>query len=418
MNKKTMQALVLRGQGFEQLKMEEIPIPTPGPNQLLARVDAAGVCTSIIKLVEQGADHKYLNGWDPAKWPLVMGDEGALTIVEVGSGLKERYTEGMRVGVQPAVDIGPINHRERYRDGGRGMSKTAIGYTLGGHLAEYLLIPEEVIQGNCVIPLPSDSIPHFAVSMCEPISCVVSAQTRHVHISKPETMAPREAHLGIKLGGTCVVVGAGAMGKIHVELAMRFRPATLVVVDALESNLRWVEKSLATKAADRGIALATTLPAGARDTIESVSGGRMADDIIVAVGIRGVQNEAMGWLGFGGVINLFAGLKKGDSELSLDNIRVHYDEIKVAGSSGGDPHDYIETLDGILAGDIEPGRYVAAVGSLDNAPRVLEMIKAGEISGKAILYPHIPTTPLRMVDSWSAKDEKQFLAERLGETLP
>ncbi len=391
--------------------MEEVAVPTPGPRQLLARVDAAGVCTSIIKLVEQAQDHKYLAGWDPATWPLTMGDEGALTIVEVGEALRDRFSVGTRVGVQPAVDHAPINHRERYRDNARGVTKSAVGYTLGGHLAEYMLIPEEVIEGNCVIPLPDPEIPAFAVSMCEPISCVVSAQTRNVHIVKPAPAAPREAHLGISPGGTCVIVGAGAMGKIHVELAMRYRPSTLVVVDMLEANLRWVTDNLGRKARERGIALVTAQPEAAEAAIAAASDGRMADDIIVAVGIRSVQNEAMNWLGFGGVINLFGGLKKGSSELTIDNIRVHYDEIKVAGSSGGDPHDYVETLNAIVAGDIEPGRYVAAVGSLDNAPAVLEMIKAGEISGKAILYPQVRPTPLRMVDSWSAEDEKRFLAE-------
>ncbi len=412
MKKKTMQALVLRARGFEHLSMEEVPIPSPGPRQLLARVDAAGVCTSIIKLVEQAEDHKYLSGWDPSKWPLIMGDEGALTIVEAGSELREHYPAGTRVGVQPSVDVGPINHRERYRDNARGITKTAVGYTLGGHLAEYMLIPEEVIEGNCVVPLPDPKIPAFAVSMCEPISCVVSAQTRQVHIWKPDPTSPREARLGIKPGGVCVVVGAGAMGKIHVELAMRYRPSALVVVDTLETNLAWVRQKLGAKAQARGINLATATPDAAGSSIEAASAGRMADDIIVAVGIRSVQNQAIDWLGFGGVINLFGGLKRGDSMLTIDNIRVHYDEIKIVGSSGGDPHDYIETLNAIVDGDIEPGRYVAAVGSLENAPAVLEMIKAGEISGKAILYPQIRPTPLRMVESWSAEEERRFLAER------
>lgn len=412
MKKKTMQALLLRGRGFEHLSMEEVPVPSPGPRQLLARVDAAGVCTSIIKLVEQAEDHKHLSGWDPSKWPLIMGDEGALTIVEAGIELRERYPAGTRVGVQPSVDVGPINHRERYRHNARGMTKTAVGYTLGGHLAEYMIIPEEVIEGNCVIPVPDPELPAFAVSMCEPISCVVSAQTRHVHIGKSTPTSPREARLGIKPGGVCVIVGAGAMGKIHVELAMRYRPSTLVVVDVLETNLAWVRRNLGARAQARGIDLSTATPDAARSTIEAASTGRMADDIVVAVGIRSVQNQAMDWLGFGGVINFFGGLKKGDSELSIDNIRVHYDEIKVAGSSGGDPYDYIETLDGIVAGDIEPGRYIAAVGSLDNAPAVLEMIKAGKISGKAILYPQVRHTPLRMVESWSAEEERVFLDER------
>ena len=72
----TMRALVLSGRGFDHLAVREVPIPRPNPKQLLARVDAAGICTSLIKLIEQGSDHSYLYGLDPAEHPLILGDEG------------------------------------------------------------------------------------------------------------------------------------------------------------------------------------------------------------------------------------------------------------------------------------------------------------------------------------------------------
>ena len=83
-----MQALVAKGAGFENLAVCEVPVPDMGPNQLLARVDAAGVCTSILKLIDQGAKHQFINGWDMEKWPLILGDEGAVTIVKVGENLQ------------------------------------------------------------------------------------------------------------------------------------------------------------------------------------------------------------------------------------------------------------------------------------------------------------------------------------------
>ena len=49
-----MRALVLDGTGFEHLQVRKVPTPRPGPGQMLARVEAAGICTSLIKLVEQG----------------------------------------------------------------------------------------------------------------------------------------------------------------------------------------------------------------------------------------------------------------------------------------------------------------------------------------------------------------------------
>ena len=110
---------------------------------MLARVDAAGICTSLIKLIEQGPNHPLLYGWDITRFPLILGDEGSVTLVEVGAGLRSRYRSGQRYVIQPSVDSAPINHCERYRDQARGINKVAVGYTLGGHLAEYVLIGEE-----------------------------------------------------------------------------------------------------------------------------------------------------------------------------------------------------------------------------------------------------------------------------------
>src|ERR1039458_5943794 len=59
-----MRAVVLDGAGFSHLKVCKVPTPRPGPKQMLARVDAAGICTSLIKLIEQGPNHPLLSGWD------------------------------------------------------------------------------------------------------------------------------------------------------------------------------------------------------------------------------------------------------------------------------------------------------------------------------------------------------------------
>jgi threonine dehydrogenase-like Zn-dependent dehydrogenase len=109
-----MRALVLDGTGFEHLRVETVPTPRPGPRQVLARVDSAGTCTSLIKLVEQGPARAFLYGWGPARWPIILGDEGSVTVVEVGSDLQGTYCLGRRFVVQPAVDHAPVNHRERY----------------------------------------------------------------------------------------------------------------------------------------------------------------------------------------------------------------------------------------------------------------------------------------------------------------
>ncbi|MCJ7738015.1 MAG: hypothetical protein MUQ10_12015, partial [Anaerolineae bacterium] len=72
-----MRALVLDGVGLDHLQVRKVPTPRPGPRQLLARVDAAGICTSLIKLIAQGPDHRLVYGRDIAAHPLILGDEGS-----------------------------------------------------------------------------------------------------------------------------------------------------------------------------------------------------------------------------------------------------------------------------------------------------------------------------------------------------
>ena len=57
-----MRAIVLDGVGFSHLGVRRVPTPRPGRQQMLARVDAAGICTSLIKLIEQGPNHPLLYG--------------------------------------------------------------------------------------------------------------------------------------------------------------------------------------------------------------------------------------------------------------------------------------------------------------------------------------------------------------------
>jgi threonine dehydrogenase-like Zn-dependent dehydrogenase len=409
----TMQAVVACGRGFENLAVRDVPVPRPGPHQLLARVDAAGVCTSILKLIDQGPDHTYINGWDMERWPVILGDEGAVTIVQAGSNLADRYRPGERYAIQPAVDVAPILHRERYRNHAEGMRKCAVGYTLPGHLAQYILIQEEVLEAGCLLPLPDAGLPYFAVSMGEPISCIYSAQDRNYHIRKDGPFAPRQPVLGLQSGGTTVVVGAGAMGRIHAELALRFRPATLIVSDLQQERLDRTTHTLGAKAAARGVRLVCVQPDALEKTVRDASDGRGADDVILAVGVRPVQQQALTLLAKGGVANLFGGLPKGQHMLEVSALAVHYDEIKLVGSSGGEPSDMAATLTAIADGDVDPGNYVAAVGSLDNAIHCLELIKQTRLDGKAILYPHVQPTPLRMVEHWSAETEAAFLTERM-----
>lgn len=409
-----MRALVLDGIGFDHLRVRKVPTPRPGPKQMLARVDAAGICTSLIKLIEQGPDHKLLYGWDIARFPLILGDEGSVTLVEVGAELRNRYSAGERYVLQPAVDHAPINHRERYRDEGKGIEKIAMGYTLAGHLAEYVLIAEEVLAASCVLPLPDPALAYAHAAMSEPFSCVISSQDHHLHLRQGNVQAPREVLKGLKLGGVTVVIGAGAMGRMHVALAMSYRPRAIVVADLVAPRLELLKTLFGPRAQALGIALCTVDP-GAADLKKAVDGltdYAGADDVIVAVGSRTAIEVAQNLVGRGAVLNLFGGLKKGEDVIGFDTSMVHYKEINITGSSGGSPWDAARTLELMVAKEIDAGAHITRIGDLEHAIEFLRMILAQEIDGKAVVYPHRRSREIRAVKSWTAQDERDYLRER------
>jgi threonine dehydrogenase-like Zn-dependent dehydrogenase len=409
-----MRALVLDGVGFDRLRVREVPTPRPGPRQLLGRVDAAGICTSLIKLVEQGPDHKLMSGWDVTRFPIILGDEGAVTLVEVGKDLQGAgYEPGRRFVLQPAVDHPPVNHRDRYRDGGRGVAKVAVGYTLPGHLAEYILIPEEVLEARCLIPLPDPAIPHAHAAMSEPFSCVISAQEHHVRLTQETPLSPRRSTKGLKPGGVAVVVGAGAMGRMHVDLALSRGPRIILVTDLIEERLEKVRKLFARRAEEGGVDLRTVDPTSVDvgRLLKEVTGERGADDVIVAVGSPPAIEAAQHWTGKGGVLNLFGGLRKGEEIVGLDTGIIHYRETVVTGSSGGSPWDVARTLELMAEGAIDAAAHVTRVGDLEHAPRFLSMIAERALDGKAVVYPHRRTDRIRVVESWSGRNEDEYLEE-------
>lgn len=407
-----MRALVLDGVGFEHLRVTKVPVPRPGPRQMLGRVDAAGICTSLIKLVQQGPRHPQMYGWDIERYPLILGDEGSVTIVEVGEALRGRYSEGQRYVIQPAVDHPPINHCERYRDGGRGIAKIAVGYTLAGHLAEYVLVPEEVLEAGCLLPVPRADFPYSHAALSEPLSCVISAQDHHLHLKQPEPLCPREALKGLKPGGVTVIVGAGAMGRMHVDVAFSHGPRAVMVSDPIESRLELVRSLFGGRARRAGVLLRTvnTAVESLPGVVEEVAGGAGADDVIVAVGSKAAIEESQRLTGRGGVLDLFGGLKKGEDTVGLDAGIVHYKEINVTGSSGGSPWDVARSLELMAEGQIDAGSHIGCIGDLEHSIEFLRMIMAQEISGKAVVYPHRRAARIRAVASWSASDERQYLA--------
>ena len=96
----------LYGAGLENLGQDgqpiEVPAPTCGPDELLIRHDAIGLCFSDIKVIKQGPNHPRI-GRDMVKEPVVLGHEVSLTVVGVGENLRDAV-QGRRSLHRPGRD--------------------------------------------------------------------------------------------------------------------------------------------------------------------------------------------------------------------------------------------------------------------------------------------------------------------------
>ena len=405
----TMNAVVLRGRGSQSLTIDSIPVPKPGPKQILARVDAAGICTSLIKTIDQGHDHPYFYGRDLRRFPAILGDEGSVTIVKVGSQINGKFTVGKRYVIQPAIDHSPVNNLNQYTNKGVGVTKIACGYTLPGHLAEYILVPEEVLLADCIIPLPNDNICYAHAAIAEPLSCCISGQQHHIHLIQDKLTKRRGTNNGLKSGGLTVIVGLGAMGRMHVEAALTSDIGQIIASDPLQNRRDKSKKLFAERAVKNKINLIITDPKQLSDEVNKVSGGNGADDLIIAVGVASVIEASIPLLGKGGFANLFGGLKSGSENITINANLIHYGETCISGSSGGTAWDIFQALNLMARGNINAAPHIAKIGGMSHALDLIDDVRCQRLDGKAILYPHRPLEQSFEVDSWTSSDELEYL---------
>jgi threonine dehydrogenase-like Zn-dependent dehydrogenase len=153
----------LYGAGLENLELVERDVPTPGPGELLVRIDACGICFSDIKILNLGPDHPRLQGRDLRTDPVVMGHETAMTVVAAGADVAARFPVGSRYLIQADV---------YYQ--GQGM---AFGYRIPGGYSQYQIIPHQVLEGDegCYLLPMSEGMTPSQAALCEPWACVEAA---------------------------------------------------------------------------------------------------------------------------------------------------------------------------------------------------------------------------------------------------
>jgi L-sorbose 1-phosphate reductase len=175
----------LYGAGLESLGREgqpiELPLPQYGPDELLVRHDACGLCYSDIKVIRLGPDHPRIYR-DMETQPVTLGHEVSMTVVGVGRNLREQYQVGDRFIIQSDVFVDGIGY--------------AYGYEIQGGLSQYGVIDQRILNGddgNYLIPLQAQT-GYAEAALTEPWACVIAAYGLTYRT-------------GLKDGGTTWIVG-------------------------------------------------------------------------------------------------------------------------------------------------------------------------------------------------------------------
>ena len=326
-----------------RFEVAERPKPLPGPGEAVVRVAATAVCHTDLAI--------YTGRHPGVRYPVVLGHE-AVGIVEA-VGTDSRIGVGTRVVINPIIACGACDCCTR---GDENLCRRAglLGRELDGSLAEHVVLPERYLH-----PVPAE-IGLEAATLIETLATVHHAQSR----------------VSISPGDAVVVLGQGATGLLHTQLAKLAGASPVVAI----SRSAWKRDLARRMRAD-----ATVDPAG-RDIVAEVLAltvGRGADVVIDTTGAPGLLRPAMEMLRPGGTFLLYAISHEPVSDFTT--FPMYYKELTLVGSRALVPADFEPAirlvaagavdLDGFITGSYPLRRAAAAFDDYERDPdRVLRTL--------------------------------------------
>ncbi len=397
-----MKTTAVRIYGKNDLRMESFELPEIKDSEILARVVSDSICMSSYKAAMQGAEHKRVPD-DVAENPTIIGHEFCGELVKIGAKWADRYKAGDKFVIQPSIN---------YKG-----SLDAPGYSfryIGGD-ATYIVIPEEVMIMNCLLPYESDNF--FCGSLTEPLSCVIGA----FHASYHTERGSYEHKMGIKEGGRmAILAGVGPMGLAAIDYIIHcpLRPSVLIVTDIDDARLSRAEQLLTPEEAMKnGVKLTYINTANIEspdEHLKEIAGGAF-DDVFVFAPVASVIETADKMLGADGCLNFFAGPTNTQFSAPFNFYNVHYSSTHIVGTSGGNTDDMIESIEMIKESKLTPAILVTHIGGLDsvvettlNLPRIP--------GGKKLIYTGI-SLPLTAISEFEEKGKNDPLFAKLAEIV-
>jgi len=328
------------------VRLEEMPKPEIGPDELLVKVIASGICGSDV-----------MEWYRIKRAPLVLGHEIAGDIVEVGKKVK-KYKIGQRVFVSHHVPC----MKCRYCLSGHESTCDTLRTTnfFPGGFAEYLRVPEiDVRLGTYVLP---KELTYDDGAFIEPLACVVRG-FRTVRF---------------KPGKTVLVIGSGIAGLLNVKVAKALGAGKIIATDISDYRLDAAKRF--------GAAVVLHADEDIPALVRKINDGRPADLVIVCAGATQAMSQAFRCVDRGGTILMFAPPMPG-VEVPVPFGGLWKDEVTITSTYAGSPGDISEAIELLRTRKVVVSDMITHRFGLADTGKGFELVaKAGD-SIKVIIEP-------------------------------
>ena len=319
-----MKALVLRE--YNQLEIQDMPTPSYGPGDVLIRVRACAICGSDVHGMDGSTGRRIP--------PIVMGHEASGVIEEVGADVTG-FKPGDRVTFDSTIFCGKCHFCRRGEmnlcDDRKVLGVSCGEYRLHGAFAEYVAVP-----GHILFRIP-EGVSFEQAAMVEPLSVAFHALKR----------SP------VSLNSSAVVVGAGMIGLLVIQVLREAGCGTIIAVDMVDDKLAMARKFGAT----------ATLRSDKDDVakeVQALTHGRGADAAFEVVGATPTAQLAIASVKKGGTVTLVGNLAP-SIDFPLQSVVTRQISLLGTCASNG---EYPDCLDLIASGKVDVDSFISATAPL------------------------------------------------------
>ncbi len=329
-----------------QLMVQDVPVPQPGPGEVLVRVGACGICLSDVHIMDGAL------GPQPLDWPQVVtpGHEAAGTIERLGPGVPF-WQPGQRVVLAAGRNCGFCRHCASGGGQRACLNPLVLGQGCDGGWAEYIVVPFGELTA---VP---DHVPIEQAALIA--DAVATPYTGLIHRG--------ELRLGEAVG---LWWGIGGLGVHAVQIARLAGAGLIIAVDPLDAAC---QRALAA-GADHALNPRTV---DVREEVMRLTDGEGLDLAVDLAGVNSALDQAESCLGrYGRAVII--GMCLEPVQLTESSLYLAYFNHAVLGHDGYEPRDIAQLVRLVASGRLDLSRSVSHVVPLEDVVQGVERLRTKE----------------------------------------